>query len=159
MIQRNPMTEKGAKKLREILHQLKTHTRSEIIKAIKEARAHGDLKENSEYHAAKEEQGFIERRIIDIETKLMHNQVIDPSKMTNQDKVVFGGTIHLINTENDEKVIYQIVGEDEADIKTGTISFNSPIARALIGKTLGDRVEVKTPTGLQFFEIDKIEYI
>lgn len=153
------MTINGAEYLKEELHQLKTLKRPQVIAAIAEARAHGDLKENAEYHAAKEMQGFIEGRITEIETKLASAQVIDITKINNQGKVIFGSTIHLINTDNEEKVIYQIVGEDEADIKHLKISVASPIARALIGKEEGDSVDVQTPAGLVNLEIDKVEYI
>lgn len=153
------MTISGAEHLKEELHQLKTLKRPQVIAAIAEARAHGDLKENAEYHAAKEVQGFIEGRITEIETKLATAQIIDVTKINNQGKVIFGSTIHLINTDNEEKVIYQIVGEDEADIKHSKISVASPIARALIGKEEGDSVDVQTPAGLVNLEIDKVEYI
>jgi|ERR1043165_2154843 transcription elongation factor GreA len=154
-----PMTISGAEHLKEELHQLKTLKRPQVIAAIAEARAHGDLKENAEYHAAKEIQGFIEGRITEIETKLATAQIIDVTKINNQGKVIFGSTIHLINIDNDEKVTYQIVGEDEADIKHSKISVASPIARALIGKEEGDSVDVQTPAGLVNLEIDKVEYI
>ena len=154
-----PMTISGAKHLKEELHQLKTLKRPQVIAAIAEARAHGDLKENAEYHAAKEMQGFIEGRITEIETKLATAQVIDVTKINNLGKVIFGSTIHLINIDNEEKVTYQIVGEDEADIKHSKISVASPIARALIGKEEGDSVDVQTPAGLINLEIDKVEYI
>ncbi len=153
------MTISGAEHLKEELHQLKTLKRPQVIAAIAEARAHGDLKENAEYHAAKEIQGFIEGRITEIETKLATAQIIDVTKINNQGKVIFGSTIHLINIDNDEKVTYQIVGEDEADIKHSKISVASPIARALIGKEEGDSVDVQTPAGLVNLEIDKVEYI
>ncbi|MEN9917243.1 MAG: transcription elongation factor GreA [Pseudomonadota bacterium] len=153
------MTISGAEYLKEELHQLKTLKRPQVIAAIAEARAHGDLKENAEYHAAKEMQGFIEGRITEIETKLATAQIIDVTKINNQGKVIFGSTIHLINTETREKVIYQIVGQDEADIKLSKISVASPIARALIGKEEGDSVDVQTPAGLVNLEIDKVEYI
>ena len=153
------MTISGAKHLKEELHQLKTLKRPQVIAAIAEARAHGDLKENAEYHAAKEMQGFIEGRITEIETKLATAQVIDVTKINNLGKVIFGSTIHLINIDNEEKVTYQIVGEDEADIKHSKISVASPIARALIGKEEGDSVDVQTPAGLINLEIDKVEYI
>lgn len=153
------MTISGAEHLKEELHQLKTLKRPQVIAAIAEARAHGDLKENAEYHAAKEVQGFIEGRITEIKTKLATAQIIDVTKINNQGKVIFGSTIHLINIDNEEKVIYQIVGEDEADIKHSKISVASPIARALIGKEEGDSVDVQTPAGLVNLEIDKVEYI
>ncbi|TLY47648.1 MAG: transcription elongation factor GreA [Gammaproteobacteria bacterium] len=154
-----PMTISGAEHLKEELHQLKTLKRPQVIAAIAEARAHGDLKENAEYHAAKEMQGFIEGRITEIETKLATAQIIDVTKINNLGKVIFGSTIHLINMDNEEKVTYQIVGEDEADIKHSKISVASPIARALIGKKEGDSVDVQTPAGLLNLEIDKVEYI
>ncbi len=153
------MTISGAKYLKEELHQLKTLKRPQVIAAIAEARAHGDLKENAEYHAAKEMQGFIEGRITELETKLATAQIIDVTKINNLGKVIFGSTIHLINIDNEEKVTYQIVGEDEADIKHSKISVASPIARALIGKEEGDSVDVQTPAGLVNLEIDKVEYI
>jgi transcription elongation factor GreA len=154
-----PMTISGAEHLKEELHQLKTLKRPQVIAAIAEARAHGDLKENAEYHAAKEMQGFIEGRISEIENKLASAQIIDVTKMSNHGKVIFGSTIRLLNTKNDEEVTYQIVGEDEADIKHSKISVASPIARALIGKEEGDSVDVQTPAGLVNLEIDKVEYI
>jgi transcription elongation factor GreA len=153
------MTAQGAKQLEQTLYALKTEARPRIIKSIEEARAHGDLKENAEYHAAKEEQGFVERRILEIEAKLSQSQIIEVGRLANTGRVVFGATVYLINAESGEKLIYQIVGEDEADIKLNKISFNSPFARALIGKTVGDAVEVKTPSGEQCFEIDKVDYI
>lgn len=153
------MTINGAEHLKGELHQLKTLKRPQVIASIAEARAHGDLKENAEYHAAKELQGFIEGRIVEIENKLASAQVIDITKMNNQGKVIFGSTIHLINTQSNEEVTYQIVGEDEADIKHSKISVASPIARALIGKEEGDNVDVQTPAGLVNLEIDKVEYI
>lgn len=153
------MTINGAQHLKEELRQLKTLKRPQIIAAIAEARAHGDLKENAEYHAAKEMQSFVESRITDIENKLASAQIIDVTKIKNHGKVVFGATLHLINTKTDEAVSYQIVGEDEADIKHHKVSVASPIARALIGKEEGDDVEVETPAGLVNYEIDKVEYI
>ncbi len=153
------MTIRGAEHLKEELHQLKTLKRPQVIAAIAEARAHGDLKENAEYHAAKEMQGFIEGRITEIENKLASAQVIDISKINNRGKVIFGSTIHLVNTQTNEEVTYQIVGEDEADIKHSKISVASPIARALIGKEENDNVDVQTPAGLVNLEIDKVEYI
>lgn len=159
MINRVPMTEQGAEKLKKNLSELKTQARPRVIKNIEEARAHGDLKENAEYHAAKEEQGLIERRIAEIEFKLGKSQVINVSKLPNQGKVIFGATVSLINIENKEKLVYQIVGEDEADIKVGKISFNSPLARALISKAVDDTVRVQTPAGNQSFMIEKVDYI
>ncbi len=153
------MTNVGAKHLEQELHELKTRKRPQVIDAIAEARAHGDLKENAEYHAAKESQGFIEGRIAEIENKLATAQIIDVSRITNHGKVIFGATVHLINTKTKEAFTYQIVGEDEADIKQCKISVASPIARALIGKEEGDIVDVQTPAGLLNLEIDKVEYI
>lgn len=153
------MTNEGAKKLREELQQLKSVERPRIIAAIAEARAHGDLRENAEYHAAKEQQGFAEGRIREIEHKLSHSQIIDLSKMTNDGKVVFGSTVTVINLDTDQTVTYQIVGEDEANLKAGKISISSPIARALIGKFEGDSVDVQAPSGAISYEITKVEYI
>lgn len=154
-----PMTAAGAQSLKDELQQLKSVARPEIIKAIAEARAHGDLKENAEYHAAKERQSFIEGRIAEVEGKLSHAQVIDVASMNNAGKVIFGATVSIMNLTNDETIKYQIVGEDEADVKAGKISLNSPIARALISKELGDVVVVKAPSGDVEFEIVEVEYI
>ncbi len=152
------MTINGAKKLRQELEELKTK-RPLIAKAIGEAREHGDLRENAEYHAAKEQQGLAEARIRDIEAKLANAQIIDPATITTTDKVVFCATVHLININTNEELRYQIVGEDEADIKKAKISINSPIARSLIGKHIDDAIEVITPSGKVEYEICKIEYI
>lgn len=154
-----PMTITGAKQLNEELLFLKTQERPRIISAIAEARAHGDLKENAEYHAAKEQQSFIEGRIAEIESKLSNSQIIDVTKLSVDGKVVFGATVHLLNTATDQEVVYQIVGDDEADIKIAKISINSPIARALIGKMEGDCVSVQTPSGLIEYEISSVEYL
>lgn len=154
-----PMTLHGAQKLREELQHLKSVARPEIITAIAEARAHGDLRENAEYHAAKERQGFVEGRIKEIEHKLSHAQVIDLSHMTNEGKVVFGAVVTLINLDTEDSVRYQIVGEDEADLKHNKISVSSPIARAIIGKHVGDSVDVQTPGGLISYEVDKVSYV
>lgn len=154
-----PMTANGAKKLQEELQHLKSVERPEVIKAISEARAHGDLKENAEYHAAKERQSFIEGRIADVESKLSLSQIIDVTVINNIGKVIFGATISLINVANDEAIKYQIVGEDEADVKAAKISVNSPIARALIGKEIGDVITVKAPSGMVEYEIIQVEYI
>lgn len=154
-----PMTAEGAEKLRAELNELKTVKRPTIIKAIAEAREHGDLKENAEYHAAREQQGFCEGRIQDIEGKLSNAQIIDVTKMPNNGKVVFGVTVTLLNTETDEETTYKIVGDDEADIKNNRISVNSPIARGLIGKNLDDEVTIQTPAGAVEFEIIEVEYI
>lgn len=154
-----PMTAAGAIALRAELEHLKFVKRPEIINAIAEAREHGDLKENAEYHAAREEQGFCEGRIQDIEGKLSNVQIIDVTKMQNNGKVIFGTTVTLLNVENDKEVTYTIVGDDEADLKANKISVNSPIARALIGKELDDVVVVRTPGGNVEYEIVKVEYI
>jgi len=155
---RYPMTIVGIEAIRKELEELKHVRRPNIIKAIAEARAHGDLKENAEYHAAREQQGFIEARIKDIEAKLSLAQVIDISKIPNEGKVIFSSTVTLFNTTNEEEVIYQLVGEDEADIHAGKISINSPIARAIIGKLEGDEVNVTTPGGVVKYEIVAVEY-
>lgn len=154
-----PMTATGAKLLQEELSNLKSVERPRIVNAIAEARAHGDLRENAEYHAAKEQQGFIEGRIAEIESKLSHANVIDVSKLNKDGRVVFGTTIYLVNVETDQEVIYQIVGDDEADIKNAKISVNSPIARALIGKSEGDVVTVQTPAGAVEYEITAVKYL
>lgn len=158
-MQKHPMTAAGAEKLRKELDHLKHEERPKVIQAIAEARAHGDLKENAEYHAAKERQGFIEGKIRDMESKLSHSQIIDVTKINNDGKVIFGATVELIAIETNQQVKYQIVGEDEADIKLHKISVSSPIARALIGKYEGDEVEVKTPQGTAMYEITKVEYV
>ncbi|MFD2166425.1 transcription elongation factor GreA [Thalassotalea euphylliae] len=154
-----PMTLQGAEALREELNELKTVKRPQIVEAIAEAREHGDLKENAEYHAAREQQGFCEGRIQDIEGKLGNAQIIDVTKIPNSGKVIFGVTVGLLNIETDEEVTYQIVGDDEADIKNNRISVNSPIARGLIGKTVDSEVEIKTPAGLVEYEIISVEHI
>lgn len=154
-----PMTVRGAELLREELDFLKNTRRPEIIKAIAEAREHGDLKENAEYHAAREQQGFCEGRIQEIEGKLANSQVIDVTKLPNNGKVIFGATVVLVNVDTDEEVTYQIVGDDEADIKAGLISVNSPIARGLIGKELDDSVTIATPGGSVEFEILEVNYL
>ncbi|OOF56224.1 transcription elongation factor GreA [Rodentibacter genomosp. 2] len=154
-----PMTVRGAELLREELDFLKNVRRPEIIKAIAEAREHGDLKENAEYHAAREQQGFCEGRIQEIEGKLANSQVIDVTKLPNNGKVIFGATVVLVNTDTEEEITYKIVGDDEADIKSGLISVNSPIARGLIGKELDDTVNIVTPGGAVEFEIIEVDYI
>ncbi|MCB1757154.1 MAG: transcription elongation factor GreA [Gammaproteobacteria bacterium] len=154
-----PLTAEGADKLRAELADLKTVQRPKVIQAIAEAREHGDLKENAEYHAAREQQSFIEGRIKEIEAKLSNAQVIDVTTMTPSSKVIFGTTVDLLDLETDDEIQYQIVGEDEADIKTGKISFNSPVARALIGKEEGDEVVVRAPKGDKEYEIVKVSYI
>lgn len=155
---RVPMTARGAEALKVELQELKTVARPRVIEAIAEARAHGDLKENAEYHAAREQQGFIEGRIAEIEAKLSNAQIIDVSKLTNDGKVIFGTTVVLSNTENGNEMSYRIVGEDEADIKNGLINIGSPIARALVGKFEGDVVVVKTPGGDIEYEIVEVKY-
>jgi transcription elongation factor GreA len=153
-----PLTAKGAEKLRSELEELKRVARPKVIQAIAEAREHGDLKENAEYHAAREQQGFIEGRIKEIEAKLSHAQIIDVTTIHANGKVVFGATVDLIELDNDEEFTYQIVGDDEADIKHGLISVSSPIARALIGKSEGDDVFLETPNGPREFEIQEVRY-
>lgn len=154
-----PMTVRGAELLREELDFLKNVRRPQIIDAIAEAREHGDLKENAEYHAAREQQGFCEGRIQEIEGKLGNAQIIDVTKMTNNGKVIFGATVELVNADTDEEVTYRIVGDDEANIKEGLISVNSPIARGLIGKEVDDSVSITTPGGQVEFDIISVEYI
>lgn len=157
-MQKIPMTVAGAEKLREELTRLKQVERPKIINAIAEARAHGDLKENAEYHAAREQQGFIEGRIIEIESKLSVAHVIDVTLLENTGRVIFGSTIKLTRQEG-EFIIYQIVGEDEADINENKISVTSPVARALIGKYEGDSVSVQTPDGDIIFEIVEVIFV
>ncbi len=154
-----PLTVRGAETLRDELNELKTVKRPAVIAAIAEARAHGDLKENAEYHAAREQQGFIEGRIKDIDAKLSHAQIIDVTSINAEGRVIFGATIDVIDLESDEELTYQIVGEDEADIQQGLISVNSPIARGLIGKEEGDVAEIKTPGGQREFEILEVRYV
>ncbi len=158
-MKRNPMTLRGAEALRNELKRLKTEDRPRVIKAIAEARSHGDLSENAEYHAAREQQGFIEGRIGEIEAKLSTAEIIDPSTVTNNGKVIFGATVDLEDQDDGKAIGYQIVGEDEADIKSGRISITSPIARALVGKSAGDVVEVAAPGGKHSYEIVKVRYI
>jgi transcription elongation factor GreA len=153
-----PLTARGAERLREELRILKTE-RPRISEAIGAARAHGDLRENAEYHAAKEQQGLVEARIRDIEGKLGNAQVIDVTKLAPSGRVVFGATVQLVDVEDGSEARYQIVGEDEADIKNGFLSISSPIARALISKQAGDTVEVTTPRGTRAYEIVAVEYI
>ena len=157
-MQKHPMTVEGADALKAELHRLKTIERPKIIEAIAVARAHGDLKENAEYHAAREEQSFMEGRIQDLEAKLANAQIVDISRVPNNGKVVFGSIVTLLHVENDTEVTYQIVGEDEADIKLGKISYQSPISRALIGKSLDDTVTVNTPGGAVEYEIIAVKY-
>jgi transcription elongation factor GreA len=157
-MQRVPMTVEGAEKLQQELQRLKKTDRPNVIKAIAEARAHGDLKENAEYHAAREQQGFIEGRIASIEAKLSFAQIIDVAKLPQNGKVVFGVSVELVNLDTEEKVKYQIVGEDETDLSVGKISISSPIARALIGKEEGEEVIVITPGGQVEYEIIAVRY-
>ncbi len=154
-----PMTVQGAQRLRDELHELKTVKRPAIIEAIAEAREHGDLKENAEYHAAREAQGFCEGRIQDIEGKLANAQIIDITKLTNNGKVIFGSTVTILNLDSEEEVTYKVVGDDEADIKNNLISVNSPIARGLIGKQQDDVVNITTPSGVVEFEITDVKYL
>ena len=154
-----PMTARGAQMLRDELNELKTKIRPRIIESIAEAREHGDLKENAEYHAAREQQSFCEGRIQDIEGKLSNAQIIDVTKMENTGKVIFGTTVTILNVDTDEETTYRIVGDDEADIKNNLISVNSPIARGLIGKELDDMVTIQTPAGAVEVEIIEVEYI
>ena len=153
-----PVTTHGAELLRAELHKLKTVERPAVITAIAEARAQGDITENAEYEAARERQGFIEGRIIELEAKLANAQVIDPALLDDDGRVVFGSTVELLDTAEKETVTYQVVGEDEANIKLGKISYSSPIAKALIGKSEGDVVEVRTPGGVKEFEIVGVKY-
>jgi len=154
-----PLTVAGAEKLKQELHRLKTVDRPSVIAAIAEARSHGDLSENAEYDAAKERQGFVEGRIQEIEGKLANALVIDPKQLDAEGRVVFGATVDLEDVEAGKQVSYQIVGDDEADLKAGMISVNSPIARALIGKYAGDMAEVQAPGGVREYEIVDVRYI
>lgn len=154
-----PMTVEGAKALEVELEQLKKVDRPRIVAAIAEAREHGDLKENAEYHAAREQQGFCEGRIQEIEAKLSNAQIIDITKLPASDKVIFGVTVDIINTDNDAVTTYKIVGDDEADVKANKISVNSPIARGLIGKEVGDIVAIRTPGGVVEYEIEDVRYL
>ena len=154
-----PMTNQGAEALKAELKKLKSEDRPRVIAAIAEAREHGDLKENAEYHAAREQQGFIEGRIQEIEGKLSNATIIDVTTLPKSGKVIFGVTVDLVDEDSGDEVTYQIVGEDEADIKANKISIGSPIAKALIGKEEGDVVDVKTPGGTRSFEIVEVKYI
>ena len=157
-MKRTPMTMRGAEALRNELKKLKTESRPNVIKAIAEARGHGDLSENAEYHAAREQQGFIEGRINESEAKLSTAEVIDTSKLTNTGKVVFGAVIELEEQDGAHRVTYQVVGEDEADIRAGRVSITSPIARAVVGKSEGDVVDVAAPGGIKSYEIVAVKY-
>jgi len=154
-----PMTVQGAEKLREELKYLKSEARPRVIAAIAEARAHGDLKENAEYHAAREQQSFMEGRIAEIEGKLSRVQVIDITKIEPNGKVMFGTTVTLLNLDTDENIVYQIVGDDEADLKVRKISVNSPVARGLIGHAVGETIEIKSPSGVIEYEITLVEHL
>ena len=156
---RVPMTAQGAERMKEELKELKQVERPSIIKAIAEAREHGDLKENAEYHAARERQGFVEGRIKDLEGKLSHAQVFDVTKINGNGRVIFGATVDLADEDSGDELTYQIVGDDEADIKNGKISVSSPIARALIGRSEGDVAVVKAPSGDLEYEILEVHYI
>jgi len=158
-MKKTPMTVGGAQKLRDELQHLKSVERPRIIQAIAEARALGDLKENAEYHAAREQQGFAEGRIAELESKLSLSEIIDVKTLNANGRVVFGATVQLLNLETEEEVAYQIVGDDEADLKINLVSINSPIARALIGKQAGDEVVVKAPSGDKEYEILEVQYI
>ena len=158
-MKRVPITLRGAEALRVELRKLKSEDRPNVIKAIAEARSHGDLSENAEYHAAREQQGFIEGRIQELEAKLSNAEIIDVTQMTNSGKVIFGSTVDLADEDSGNAVTYQIVGEDEADIKAGRISVGSPIARALVGKSEGDSVEVAAPSGKRSYEIIAVRYV
>ena len=158
-MKRQPMTTRGAELLRAELKKLKSEARPNVIKAIAEARSHGDLSENAEYHAAREQQGFIEGRIGDIEGKLGAAEVIDVTQMANNGKVIFGATVDLEDQVDSRKVTYQIVGEDEADLKQARIAVTSPIARALVGKSVGDVVDVIAPAGTRSYEIIAVRYV
>lgn len=153
------MTKEGADALSAELHELKFTTRPKVVEAIATAREHGDLKENAEYHAAREQQSFMEGRIKDIESKLSHAQIIDVTAMPNHGKVIFGSTVTLVNIDTDEEMTYKIVGDDEADYKQNKISYNSPLARSIIAKEEGDEVDAKTPGGDVAYEILKVEYV
>jgi transcription elongation factor GreA len=159
MTQRHPMTQEGALRLKAELDRLKTVERRRIIQAIAESRELGDLKENAEYHAAKEEQSFVEGRISEIEAKLAAAQIIDVTSLEPNGKVVFGSTVTVLRLEDDKKETFKIVGDDEVDIKANKISFNSPLARAMIGKFEGDNFEAHTPGGDVDYQIDAVEYL
>ncbi|NYZ63343.1 transcription elongation factor GreA [Luteimonas deserti] len=156
---RAPMTLRGAQRLREELEELKSVKRPAVIEAIAEARAHGDLKENAEYHAAREQQSFIEGRIKQLEGELSHADLIDVAKLNAGDKVVFGATVVIADTETDEEKRYQIVGDLEADIKQGLIAISSPVARAMIGKHEGDSISIEAPGGTREYDIVSVEYL
>ena len=153
------MTVRGAERVKAELHRLKTVERPAVIQAIADARAHGDLSENADYDAAKERQGFIEGRIADLEGKIANAQVIDPASIDAEGRVVFGATVEIEDLDSGERVVYQIVGDDESDIRAGKVSINSPVARALIGKSEGDTAEVQAPGGVRAYEIVNVDYV
>ncbi len=159
MSNRIPMTPEGYARLQEELKRLKTVERPAIIRAIAEARAHGDLSENAEYHAARERQSFIEGRVMELEDKLARAEIIDVREFAGERRIMFGATVRLVDEETDEEVTYRIVGPEEADVTRGLLSIHSPLARALIGKEAGDRVEVETPRGTRYFEILEVRYV
>jgi transcription elongation factor GreA len=156
---RIPMTVRGAERVKAELHRLKTVERPAVIQAIADARSHGDLSENADYDAAKERQGFIEGRIAELEGKIANAQVIDPAAIDAEGRVVFGATVEIEDLDSGERVVYQIVGDDESDIKAGKVSINSPVARALIGKSEGDTAEVQAPGGVRAYEIVNVDYV
>ena len=158
-MKRMPLTLKGSERLRAELRRLKTEDRPRVIQAIAEARSHGDLSENAEYHAAREQQSFIEGRIKDVEAHLSNSEIIDVTRVAAGGKVVFGATVHLEDQDDGNKVVYQIVGDAEADIRNGWISVSSPIARALVGKQEGDVVDVIAPSGTRSYEIVTVKYV
>lgn len=153
------MTVRGAERVKAELHRLKTVERPAVIQAIADARSHGDLSENADYDAAKERQGFIEGRIAELEGKIANAQVIDPASIDAEGRVVFGATVEIEDLDSGERVVYQIVGDDESDIKAGKVSINSPVARALIGKGEGDTAEVQAPGGVRAYEIVNVDYV
>lgn len=154
-----PMTPGGYQRLAEELRRLKSEERPSVIRAISEARAHGDLSENAEYHAAKEKQAFIEGRIAELEDKTSRSEIIDPTKMSGTASIKFGATVRVIDEDSEEESVFQIVGADESDIDNGRISITSPMARALIGKEAGDQIEVNAPSGSRFYEVVSVEYV
>lgn len=158
-MRRSPLTMKGAERLRAELKRLKSEDRPSVIRAIAEARSHGDLSENAEYHAAREQQSFIEGRINEIENRLSNAEIIDVARLPPNDRVVFGATVDLEDQDDGSKLVYKIVGEDEADIRRGLISVSSPIARALVGKSSGDVIEVAAPAGPRSYEIIAVKYV
>ncbi|MBX3221421.1 MAG: transcription elongation factor GreA [Labilithrix sp.] len=157
MVEKNPITPEGAQKLRDELHRRKTVDRPQITQMIAEARAHGDLSENAEYHAARERGGFNEGRIKELEDKIARAEIIDPAKLAGE-RVAFGARVKLLNTTTDEEVTYRILGADEADINEGSISITAPIAKALLGKEVGDEVKIRTPAGERVYEILEVEF-